>query len=151
MQRAEPHIALHGYKTGRRTLRIEFVKLQRHFIAHGDRILVPLEGRASAGKDGSIKRIVAHLTVAGTLALFKRCWYNRAGFERVMDFCTKAQYRAFMQSVPRFGQMHIDSGTRLLKDYLDISRDEQQQRPTPGRNIVFEFTPDSLAMQRLAR
>lgn len=146
------------YKTELHALQVEFVKLQRHFISHGDRILVILEGRDAAGKDGSIKRIVAHLSprdtrvvalgkpsdrderawyfqrfvahlpVAEELVLFNRSWYNRAGVERVMGFCTKAQYREFMQSVPRFEQMLVDSGIRLLKYYLDISKDEQKLR-----------------------
>jgi polyphosphate kinase 2 len=146
------------YKAELHDLQVELVKLQRHFIAHGDRILVVLEGRDSAGKDGSIKRIVAHLSPRDTrvvalgkpsdrdtrawyferyvahlpaaeeLVLFNRSWYNRAGVERVMGFCTKAQYQEFMQSVPRFEQMLVDSGIRLLKYYLDISKDEQKAR-----------------------
>ena len=155
---SEPDISHADYKAELRALQIEFVKLQRHFIAHGDRILVLLEGRDSAGKDGSIKRIVAHLSprdtrvvalgkpsdrdtrawyfqryvahlpVAEELVLFNRSWYNRAGVERVMGFCTKAQAQEFMQSVPRFEQMLADSGIRLLKYYLDISKDEQKLR-----------------------
>ena len=139
-------------------LQVEFIKLQRHFIAHGDPIVVLLKGRDSAGKDGSIKRIVAHLSPRDTrvvalgkpsdretrawyferyvahlpmdeeLVLFNRSWYNRAGVERVMGFCTKAQVHEFMQSVPRFEQMLVDSGIRLLKYYLDISKAEQKAR-----------------------
>ncbi len=146
------------YKAELHDLQVEFVKLQRHFIKHGDKILVLLEGRDSAGKDGSIKRIVAHLSpretrvvalgrpsdrdtrdwyfaryvaqlpVAEELVLFNRSWYNRAGVERVMGFCTTAQYHEFMQSVPRFEQMLLDSGIRLLKYYLDISKGEQKKR-----------------------
>jgi polyphosphate kinase 2 len=156
--RQEQKISHKDYKAELHDLQIELVKLQRHFIGHGDKILVLLEGRDSAGKDGSIKRIVAHLSpretrvvalgkpsdrdtrawyferyvahlpVAEELVLFNRSWYNRAGVERVMGFCTKAQYREFMQSVPRFEQMLVDSGTRLLKYYLDISKDEQKLR-----------------------
>jgi polyphosphate kinase 2 len=139
-------------------LQVELVKLQRHFIRQDERILVLLEGRDSAGKDGSIKRIVAHLSprdtrvVAlgkpsdadlrswyfvryvgelpkdGELVLFNRSWYNRAGVERVMGFCSKRQLEEFMHSVPRFEHMVVDSGTRLLKYYLDISKDEQKSR-----------------------
>ena len=146
------------YKAELHDLQVELVKLQRHFIAHGDRILVLLEGRDAAGKDGSIKRIVAHLSPRDTrvvalgkpsnsderswyferyvaelpkaeeLVLFNRSWYNRAGVERVMGFCTKAQYQEFMQSVPRFEQMLVDSGIKLLKYYLDIGKDEQKAR-----------------------
>ena len=146
------------YKAELHDLQVELVKLQRHFIAHGDRILVLLEGRDSSGKDGSIKRIVAHLSPRDTrvvalgkpsdrddrawyfqryvahlpvdeeLVLFNRSWYNRAGVERVMGFCSKRQLEEFMQGVPRFEQMLVDSGIRLLKYYLDISKDEQKSR-----------------------
>ena len=146
------------YKAELHDLQVEFVKLQRHFIAHGDRILVLLEGRDSAGKDGSIKRIVAHLSPRETrvvalgkpsdgdlrswyferyvgqlpkaqeLVLFNRSWYNRAGVERVMGFCSKDQVEEFMQAAPRFERMLVDSGITLLKYYLDISKDEQKSR-----------------------
>ena len=157
-RRDVPGLSHADYKAELHDLQVEFVKLQRHFIAHGERILVLLEGRDSAGKDGSIKRIVAHLSPRDTrvvalgkpsdrdarawyfqryvahlpvddeLVLFNRSWYNRAGVERVMGFCTKAQVQEFMQSVPRFEQMLVDSGIRLLKYYLDISKDEQKAR-----------------------
>ncbi|MEO8316046.1 MAG: polyphosphate kinase 2 [Pseudomonadota bacterium] len=154
----ERDISHEDYRIELRALQIEFVKLQRHFIANGDRILVILEGRDAAGKDGAIKRIVAHLSpretrvvalgkpsdrdtrawyferfvaflpVAEEMALFNRSWYNRAGVERVMGFCTKSEVKEFMQSVPRFEQMLVDSGIKLLKYYLDISKDEQKKR-----------------------
>jgi len=157
-QHVEHDISHDDYKAELHALQIEFVKLQRHFIAHGDRILVLLEGRDAAGKDGAIKRIVAHLSpretrvvalgkpsdrdtrawyferyvaflpVAEEMVLFNRSWYNRAGVERVMGFCTKSELHEFMQSVPRFEQMLVDSGIKLLKYYLDISKDEQKQR-----------------------
>lgn len=146
------------YKAELHDLQVELVKLQRHFISHGDRILVLLEGRDSSGKDGSIKRIVAHLSPRDTrvvalgkpsgrddkawyfqryvahlpvdeeLVLFNRSWYNRAGVERVMGFCSKRQLKEFMQAAPRFEQMLVDSGISLLKYYLDISKDEQKSR-----------------------
>ena len=146
------------YKAALHDLQVELVKLQRHFIAHGDRILVLLEGRDSAGKDGSIKRIVEHLSPRDTrvvalgkpsdgdlrswyferyvgqlpkaaeLVLFNRSWYNRAGVERVMGFCSKRQLEEFMQAAPRFERMLVDSGINLLKYYLDISKDEQKSR-----------------------
>ncbi|MGV8917070.1 MAG: polyphosphate kinase 2 [Pseudomonas sp.] len=146
------------YKAELHVLQVELVKLQRHFIAHGDRILVLLEGRDSSGKDGSIKRIVAHLSPRDTrvvalgkpsdsdlrswyferyvgqlpkaeeLVLFNRSWYNRAGVERVMGFCSKDQTTEFLNSAPRFEQMLVDSGIKLLKYYLDISKDEQKAR-----------------------
>jgi len=121
------------YAAAQSALQIELVKPQRHFIGCGDRILVILEGRDAAGKDGSIKRIVehlspretrvvalgkpsdrdrnawyfqryvAHLPIAGEFVLFNRSWYNRAGVERVMDFCTKDEYDEFMETVGGFG------------------------------------------------
>ncbi|GAA4024590.1 polyphosphate kinase 2 [Actimicrobium antarcticum] len=150
-----PH---NSYKSELHDLQVEFVKLQRHFIAHDERILVLLEGRDSSGKDGSIKRIVAHLSPRETrvvalgkpsdrdekawyfqryvphlpvnqeLVLFNRSWYNRAGVERVMGFCSKEQAREFLESAPRFEQMLVNSGIKLLKYYLDISKDEQKAR-----------------------
>jgi polyphosphate kinase 2 len=119
---------------------------------------VLLEGRDSSGKDGSIKRIVAHLSPRDTrvvalgkpsdsdlrswyferyvghlpkaeeLVIFNRSWYNRAGVERVMGFCTKDQTKEFLDSAPRFKQMLVNSGIKLLKYYLDISKDEQKTR-----------------------
>jgi polyphosphate kinase len=146
------------YRSALRALQIELVKLQRHFIGCGDRILVILEGRDAAGKDGAIKRIVehlspretrvvalgkpsdrdrsawyfqryvAHLPVAGEFVLFNRSWYNRAGVERVMGFCTKDQFDEFMETVVGFEQMLVRSGVKLMKYYLDISRAEQRRR-----------------------
>jgi polyphosphate kinase len=139
-------------------LQVELVKLQRHFIGCRDRILVLLEGRDAAGKDGCIKRIVEHLSpretrvvalgkpsdrersgwyfqryvpylpLAEEFVLFNRSWYNRAGVEHVMGFCTKAQHEEFMLSVPKFEAMLVGSGIKLLKYYLDVSKREQAER-----------------------
>jgi polyphosphate kinase 2 len=146
------------YRTTLLTLQIELVKLQRHFIECGDRILVLVEGRDAAGKDGVIKRItehlspretrvvalgkpsdrdrtswyfqrfVPHLPAAQEFVLFNRSWYNRAGVERVMGFCTEEEHKEFMETVLEFEHMLVRSGIKLLKYYLDISKDEQQQR-----------------------
>ena len=146
------------YKAQLHSLQIELVKLQRHFIHCGDRILVLLEGRDAAGKDGSIKRIVEHLSpretrvvalgkpsdrdrsawyfqryvaqlpVAEELVLFNRSWYNRAGVEHVMGFCSKEEHEEFMHAVPKFEEMLVNSGIKLLKYYLDIGKDEQIRR-----------------------
>jgi polyphosphate kinase 2 len=146
------------YKDSLRKLQIELVKLQRHFIKCNDKILIILEGRDAAGKDGTIKRIVqhlspretrvvalgkpsdrdrtswyfqryvAHLPAAQELVLFNRSWYNRAGVERVMGFCTEAEHEEFMGSVASFETMLVDSGIKLFKYYLDISKSEQKQR-----------------------
>jgi polyphosphate kinase 2 len=148
----------HAYFQTLHALQIELVKFQRHLIGHGDRLLVLFEGRDTAGKDGTIKRIVEHLsprdtrTVAlGTpsdressewyfqryapylpaareFVLFNRSWYNRAGVERVMGFCTDAEYETFMKMVPNFEVMLVDSGIQFFKFYLDITRDEQKKR-----------------------
>jgi len=139
-------------------LQIELVKLQRHIIAEDDRILVIFEGRDAAGKDGTIKHItehmspretrvvalgppsdreegqwyferyVRHLPCASEMVLFNRSWYNRAGVERVMGFCSKAQTREFLEVTPGFEAMLVRSGIRLFKYYLDISRREQKNR-----------------------
>ena len=157
-QKEASGISQEDYSVQLRMLQIELVKLQRHFIGCGDRILVLLEGRDAAGKDGSIKRIVEHLSpretrvvalgkpsdrerhswyfqryvaqlpVAEELVLFNRSWYNRAGVEHVMGFCSKAEHREFMQSVPKFEEMLVNSGIRLLKYYLDIDKSEQIHR-----------------------
>ncbi|MFM0415960.1 polyphosphate kinase 2 [Paraburkholderia aromaticivorans] len=146
------------YQAELRMLQVELVKLQRHFIGCGDKILVILEGRDAAGKDGVIKRIVEHLSpretrvvalgvpsdreasawyfqryvphlpVAREFVLFNRSWYNRAGVESVMGFCTKEQLEEFMQSVPKFEEMLVYSGIKLLKYYLDVSKEEQSTR-----------------------
>ncbi|SFW32506.1 polyphosphate kinase 2 [Nitrosovibrio sp. Nv17] len=139
-------------------LQVELVKLQRHFIEHGNRILIIFEGRDAAGKDGTIKRItrylspretrvvalgkpsdrdrsswyfqryVPHLPAAQELVLFNRSWYNRAGVESVMGFCTRPEYDEFMDTVPEFEHMLVHSGITLFKYYLDISKREQVRR-----------------------
>ena len=159
-----PAISKKAYKDSLLQLQIELVKLQRHFIACDDKILVILEGRDAAGKDGAIKRIVQHLSpretrvvalgkpsdrdcgswyfqryvpylpAAQELVLFNRSWYNRAGVERVMGFCTDAQYEEFMGSVLDFEHMLVRSGIKLLKYYLDVSKAEQTQRLNERKN-----------------
>lgn len=149
---------LMSYKKQLLLLQIELVKLQRHFIQCNNRILVIVEGRDAAGKDGMIKRIaehlspretrivalgkpsdkeksswyfqrfVPHLPSASELVLFNRSWYNRAGVEHVMGFCTEAEYEEFFVSVIEFEHMLIRSGISLFKYYLDISHDEQASR-----------------------
>ncbi|MEO6958386.1 MAG: polyphosphate kinase 2, partial [Burkholderiaceae bacterium] len=151
-------LSVRDYKTQLRLLQIELVKLQRHFINCGDKILVLLEGRDAAGKDGSIKRIVAHLSPRETrvvalgkpsnrdrstwyfqryvahlpgaeeFVLFNRSWYNRAGVEHVLGFCSEDEYEEFMQSAPKFEEMLVNSGIKLMKYYLDISKEEQKRR-----------------------
>jgi len=153
-----PPISKKSYKDSLRKLQIELVKLQRHFIKCDDKIVIILEGRDASGKDGTIKRIVQHLSpretrvvalgkpsdrdrtswyfqryvpylpMAQELVLFNRSWYNRAGVERVMGFCTEAEHEEFMSSVANFESMLVGSGVKLLKYYLDISKAEQGRR-----------------------
>lgn len=147
-----------SYESQLRLLQIELVKLQNSLISNGDQILVILEGRDTAGKDGTIKAITQHLspretrTVAlgkpsdsestewyfqgciaqlpkrGEFVLFNRSWYNRAGVERVMNFCTKAQYVNFMDTVNDFESILVRSGITLMKYCLDLSKKEQAIR-----------------------
>ena len=155
---SRPAITQQEYKEKLHALQIELVKLQRHFIKYDDKILVLLEGRDAAGKDGTIKRIIQHLSpretrvvalgapsdrdrsawyfqryvphlpAAREFVLFNRSWYNRAGVERVMGFCTPKEYEEFMETVLNFENMLVRSGIKLLKYYLDISRSEQKKR-----------------------
>ncbi len=141
-----------------RELQIELVKVQRHVIKHSHKMLVIFEGRDASGKDGTIKRIiqhmspretrvvapsipsdkdraswyfqryVPHLPAAQEIVLFNRSWYNRAGVEHVMKFCTPAELKAFFAQVLPFEHMLIGSGIQIVKYYLDISRKEQKKR-----------------------
>ncbi|QWE08019.1 polyphosphate kinase 2 [Polynucleobacter ibericus] len=147
-----------SYESQLRELQIQLVKLQNSLISNGDQIVVILEGRDTAGKDGSIKaitqnlspretrvvalgkpsdtesaewyfqRYVSQLPKKGEIVLFNRSWYNRAGVERVMNFCTKDQYKTFMDTVNDFESILVRSGITLIKYYLDISKKEQAQR-----------------------
>ena len=151
-------IARHIYFNELIRLQKELIKLQDWVVATGERIVVIFEGRDSAGKGGAIKRItqrlnprvcrvaalpapndrektqwyfqryVAHLPAAGEIVLFDRSWYNRAGVERVMGFCTDAQYEEFFESVPEFERMLVRSGICLIKYWFSISDDEQESR-----------------------
>ncbi|HUO19369.1 MAG TPA: polyphosphate kinase 2 [Steroidobacteraceae bacterium] len=155
---AAPPLGKRHYARELRRLQIELVKLHRHVIAGGRKVLVILEGRDAAGKDGTIKRIAEHLSprearvvapgrpsdreqtewyfqrfaaqlpAAQEIVLFNRSWYNRAGVELVMRFCTRAESEEFLEAAPGFEGMLVRSGIHLLKYYLDISRAEQARR-----------------------
>jgi polyphosphate kinase 2 len=148
----------HAYEADLRLLQIELVKLQRHIIEKGKRFLVILEGRDAAGKDGSIKsiienlsprdsrvvalnkpspreegewyfqRYIAELPSAGEFVLYNRSWYNRAGVEKVMGFCTDEQYKQFMATVNEFESLLVGSDIHVMKYYLDITKEEQAIR-----------------------
>lgn len=137
---------------------IELVKLQKEIISSNLKLLVILEGRDAAGKDGTIKRIIRHLSpretrvvalgkptdrqeqewyfqlyaihlpVSGEFVLFNRSWYNRAGVEKVMGFCTEKEYKSFFTQVELFEEMLANAGFIIIKYYLDISKDEQESR-----------------------
>jgi polyphosphate kinase len=139
-------------------LQAELVKLQDWVVAAREKVVILFEGRDAAGKGGAIKRItqrlnprvcrvvalpapndrertqwyfqryVPHLPAAGEIVLFDRSWYNRAGVERVMDFCTPEEYEEFFRSVPEFERMLVRSGIRLLKYWFSITDEEQHLR-----------------------
>jgi polyphosphate kinase 2 len=139
-------------------LQAELVKLQDWVAHTGHKVVILFEGRDAAGKGGVIKRIVqrlnprlcrvaalpapnnrertqwyfqryvAHLPAAGEIVLFDRSWYNRAGVERVMGFCTDAQYEEFFQTVPEFERMLVRSGIQVIKYWFSISDEEQNVR-----------------------
>ena len=139
-------------------LQAELVKLQDWVVATGHKVVILFEGRDAAGKGGVIKRItqrlnprvcrvaalpapndrertqwyfqryVSHLPAAGEIVLFDRSWYNRAGVERVMGFCTDEQYEEFFHSVPEFERMLVRSGIILLKYWFSITDEVQQFR-----------------------
>jgi polyphosphate kinase len=139
-------------------LQSELVKLQDWVQHTGHKVVILFEGRDAAGKGGVIKRItqrlnprvcrvaalpapndrertqwyfqryVSHLPAAGEIVLFDRSWYNRAGVERVMDFCTDEQYEEFFRSAPEFERMLVRSGIQLIKYWFSISDDEQRIR-----------------------
>jgi polyphosphate kinase len=141
-----------------RRLQIELVKLQEWIRQNGLKLVAIFEGRDAAGKGGAIKRIteslnprvcrvvalgmpterertqwyfqryVEHLPAAGEMVLFDRSWYNRAGVERVMGFCTKSEYQEFLQSCPEFERMLVRSGIILLKYWFSVSDEEQERR-----------------------
>jgi polyphosphate kinase 2 len=158
LSKSSSEISREVYEDSLHKLQIELVKLQRHFIKCNEKILIIFEGRDASGKDGTIKRIVQHLSpretrvvalgklsdrdrsswyfqryvpflpVAQELVLFNRSWYNRAGVERVMGFCTEAEYKEFIGTVSEFEHMLVHSGIKLFKYYLDISKPEQKRR-----------------------
>jgi polyphosphate kinase 2 len=139
-------------------LQAELVKLQDWVVATGHKVVIVFEGRDAAGKGGAIKRITqrlnprmcrvaalpapndrertqwyfqryaAHLPAAGEMVLFDRSWYNRAGVERVMGFCSDEQYEEFFRSVPEFEKMLVRSGIQLIKYWFSISDEEQHLR-----------------------
>ena len=139
-------------------LQRELVIMQEYVRAHGLKVVVIFEGRDAAGKGGVIRRIaermnprvcriaalpapterektqwyfqryVQHLPAAGEIVLFDRSWYNRAGVERVMGFCTEREYEEFMRSCPEFERMLVRAGIQLIKYWFSVSDEEQERR-----------------------
>ncbi|MER6136167.1 polyphosphate kinase 2 [Streptomyces sp. NPDC001815] len=154
----EKKLRRQAYERQKRILQIELLKLQKWVRETGQRIVVVCEGRDAAGKGGTIKRFterlnprgahvvaldkptekesgqwyfqryVPHLPGAGEIVFFDRSWYNRAGVERVMGFCTPAQYRHFHEQAPVFEKMLTDDGIVLVKFWFSVSRAEQRTR-----------------------
>ena len=146
------------YKKELYRLQVELVKFQRHVIKKDIKVCVVFEGRDAAGKDGTIKRFTEHLSPrearsvalgkpsdrekkswyfqrytphlpsGGEIVFFNRSWYNRAGVEKVMGFCTKKEHQLFMREVSSFEQMLTHSEMLFFKYYLDISKKEQKKR-----------------------
>ena len=146
------------YEVLKRELQIELLKLQNWIKDTGSRLVMLFEGRDAAGKGGTIKRFtehlnprgatvvalekpsereqgqwyfqryVAHLPSLGEIVMFDRSWYNRAGVERVMGYCTEAQYQRFVTDAPEFERMLVDDGMHLIKFWFSVSQAEQRTR-----------------------
>ena len=146
------------YEEQKRLLQIELLKLQKWSQSNGHRHVIVFEGRDAAGKGGTIKRFTEHLNpraarvvaltkptetergqwyfhryvtqlpTAGEIVLFDRSWYNRAGVERVMGFCTDPEYEVFLRQAPQFEQMLIESGFSLTKLWFSVTQSEQRTR-----------------------
>jgi polyphosphate kinase 2 (PPK2 family) len=113
-----------GYEQELARLHVEFVKLQQWVVHKGLKVCILFEGRDGAGKGGTIKAMPA----AGEIMIFDRSWYNRAGVERVMGFCTEEEAKHFLEIVPVFEKIVVESGIILLKYWLEVSPDEQTRR-----------------------
>ncbi len=147
-----------NYEAQKYELQVELLKLQKWVKETGQKVVILFEGRDAAGKGGTIKRFmehlnprgakvialekpteqeagqwyfqryIQHLPTKGEIVLFDRSWYNRAGVERVMGFCTEEQYADFMRQVPEFEKHLITSGIHLVKLWFSVSREEQRRR-----------------------
>jgi polyphosphate kinase 2 len=171
-----------AYEAELEQIQLAIVQTQVWGIEHGSRVVIVLEGRDTAGKDGAIKRLtehmsprqtrvvalpkpsdretsqwyfqryVPHLPGAGETVIFNRSWYNRAGVEPVMGYCTPEQYAQFMTDAPRFERMLTDDGIVLIKIWLDISRKEQAKRLSERRtDPLKQFKLSSLDAEAQAR
>ena len=158
------HLTKKDYEKELRRLQVELLQLEEWIRHRSLRVVVLFEGRDTAGKGGVIKRMTAllnpryvrvvalpapterersqwyfqryisHLPSAGEMVLFDRSWYNRAGVEHVMGFCTDAEYEEFMRTCPQFERMLVHSGILLVKYWLSVSDEEQERRFTARIN-----------------
>ena len=147
-----------AYERELKKLQVELIKFQNHVKDKGLKVLIIVEGRDAAGKGGTIKRITEHLNPrgarvvalskpsdtertqwyfqrytqhlpsAGEIVLFDRSWYNRAGVEPVMGFCTQQEHKEFLREIPKFETMIANSGILFFKFYFSVSKDEQAKR-----------------------
>jgi polyphosphate kinase len=154
----KPKLKRKQYQTELRRLQVELCKLQEWVKLNGSRIMVVLEGRDAAGKGGTIKaitervsprvfRVVAlpapsdreksqmyiqrymqHFPAAGEIVIFDRSWYNRAGVEYVMGFCTEAEHRRFLDLCPEVEKVIVENSIQLIKYWLEVSNEEQRRR-----------------------
>lgn len=151
-------ISVKEYEKQKHLLQIELLKLQAWIKEHGEKLVLIFEGRDAAGKGGAIKRFtehmnprgarivalekptdreqsqwyfqryVSHMPAAGEIVLMDRSWYNRAGVERVMGYCTPAEYHEFMRATPEFERMLVNSGTHIIKFWFSVGEAEQHSR-----------------------
>ncbi|MBL8793555.1 MAG: polyphosphate kinase 2 [Planctomycetia bacterium] len=154
----QPQLKRKEYEKELRKLQTELCRLQDWVVHKGLRVIVVFEGRDAAGKGGTIKaitervsprvfrvvalpapsdrektqlyaqRYIQHFPAAGEVVIFDRSWYNRAGVEYVMDFCTKEQYKAFVANCPKFESHIIHAGIILIKFWLEVGQEEQERR-----------------------
>jgi polyphosphate kinase len=154
----KPKLSRKDYEKQLRKLQAELCSLQDWVKATGERIIVVFEGRDAAGKGGTIRamtervsprtfrvvampapsdreksqmyvqRYLAHFPAAGEIVIFDRSWYNRAGVEHVMGFCTKEQHKRFLEICPEFEKHIVNNGIRLIKYWLEVSNKEQKRR-----------------------
>jgi polyphosphate kinase 2 len=170
------------YEEELKMLQIELLKMQNHIKDKGLKMLIIFEGRDAAGKGGTIKRITehinprgarvvalnkpsdvektqwyfqrysSHLPSAGEIVMFDRSWYNRAGVERVMNFCTTDEYEEFLRNVPEFERMLVNAGVILIKFYFSVSKREQAKRFKKRQNDPlkqYKLSPVDLESQKL--
>ncbi len=177
----EQRLELREYYHDKHALQVELVKLQNWVKERGKKCLWVFEGRDAAGKGSTIKRFMEHLNPRGArvvaldkptqneqgqwyfqrylrhlpgpgeIVFFDRSWYNRAGVERVMEFCTEAEYLEFFRQAPEVERMLVNSGILLIKFYFSVSREEQQRRFDERRtNLLkhWKLSPMDLAAEQ---